>query len=90
MTSLVDETEGYHVNSRVIFYPLLGLTTAIWILYRWQQNSHMHKLAELIPGPAPIPIFGNALTLMRKNPHGEYSTLLLYVRPLISLAKLYF
>nr|BAM73805.1 cytochrome P450 [Bombyx mori] len=69
MTSLVDETEGYHVNSRVIFYPLLGLTTAIWILYRWQQNSHMHKLAELLPGPAPIPIFGNALTLMRKSPH---------------------
>ncbi|KAG6450738.1 cytochrome P450 4g15 [Manduca sexta] len=69
MTSFVDESTGYHVNSRLIFYPLLLLASGFWILYRWQQKSHIYKLGEKIPGPAAVPLFGNALIVLKKKPH---------------------
>ncbi|CAD0198717.1 unnamed protein product [Chrysodeixis includens] len=68
MTSLVEEAQVPSYNTRLIFYPLLLLASSIWILYRWQQKSRLHTLAEKLPGPPVIPFVGNALLVLKKNP----------------------
>ncbi|CAH0721562.1 unnamed protein product, partial [Brenthis ino] len=67
--TVVDDINPYSFNTtRLIFYPLVLLATGLWLLYRWQQQSRLHKLGNLLPGPLPVPLFGNALLALGKRP----------------------
>ncbi|CAG9091028.1 unnamed protein product [Plutella xylostella] len=66
-TSPVEEVQGYHY-SRLVFYPLLLVASSLWMLYRWQQQSRYFRMGNKLPGPACVPIFGNALLLLGKSP----------------------
>ena len=90
MTTVVDDTAGYQLNSRLIFYPLLFLASAIWIIYRWQQKSHIFKLGEKLPGPPRLPVFGNALIVLRKQPYELISLGLDYVQKFGNVIRVWF
>ncbi|XP_026491077.2 cytochrome P450 4g15-like [Vanessa tameamea] len=67
--SVVDDVSPYTLDStRLIFYPLVLLATGLWLIYRWQQQSRLHTLGNKLPGPLPIPVFGNALLAFGKKP----------------------
>ncbi|XP_046978516.1 cytochrome P450 4g15-like [Vanessa cardui] len=67
--SVVDDVSPSTLDStRLIFYPLVLLATGLWLLYRWQQQSRLHKLGNKLPGPLPVPVFGNALLAFGKKP----------------------
>lgn len=67
MTSIFDTT--HEVNyTRLIFYPLLLVTSVLWILHRWQQKSRLYQLGQILPGPQTVPFFGNALLAFGKRP----------------------
>lgn len=66
-----ESTEFRYGSTRMIFYPLLLVATGLWLLHRWQQKSKLYKLGNKIPGPMPLPIFGNALMAIGKPPSGK-------------------
>ncbi|XP_072941702.1 cytochrome P450 4g15-like [Epargyreus clarus] len=67
--SVVEDISAHPITStRLIFYPLVLLATGLWLLYRWQQQSRLHKLGNKIPGPMALPVFGNALIAVGKRP----------------------
>ncbi|XP_050362594.1 cytochrome P450 4g15-like [Nymphalis io] len=67
--SVVEDVSPYTLDAtRLIFYPLVLLATGLWLLYRWQQQSRLHKLGNKLPGPLPVPVFGNALLAYGKKP----------------------
>lgn len=68
MTVVEDVNPGALNSTRLFFYPLVLLATGLWLLYRWQQQSKLHKLGNKLPGPLPIPVFGNALLALGKKP----------------------
>lgn len=68
MTVVEDVNPGALYSTRLFFYPLVLLATGLWLLYRWQQQSKLHKLGNKLPGPLPIPLFGNALLAFGKKP----------------------
>lgn len=68
MTVVEDVNPGALNSTRLFFYPLVLLATGLWLLYRWQQQSKLHKLGNKLPGPLPIPLFGNALLAFGKKP----------------------
>lgn len=71
MTVVEDVNPGALYSTRLFFYPLVLLATGLWLLYRWQQQSKLHKLGNKLPGPLPIPLFGNALLALGKKPEGK-------------------
>ena len=51
---------------------LIGLITAfaVWyIQFRWSRR-HLYRLADKIPGPKGLPLFGIALSILGKNSQG--------------------
>ncbi|CAG4941257.1 unnamed protein product [Colias eurytheme] len=66
--TVVEDVQTYQLSTRLIFYPLVLLATGLWLLYRWQQQSRLHKLGNKLPGPMAIPVFGNALLAFGKKP----------------------
>ncbi|XP_045492096.1 cytochrome P450 4g15-like [Colias croceus] len=66
--TVVEDVQTYQLSTRLIFYPLVLLATGLWLLYRWQQQSRLHKLGNKLPGPMAIPVFGNALLALGKKP----------------------
>lgn len=70
--TVVEDINPYSYNTtKLIFYPLVLLATGLWLLYRWQQQSRLHKMGNQLPGPLPIPLFGNALLALGKKPEGK-------------------
>ncbi|XP_041972877.1 cytochrome P450 4g15-like [Aricia agestis] len=75
--SIIDQ--GYDMSiSRLMFYPLLLAATGLWLLYRWQQQSRLFKMGNLLPGPTAVPLFGNALLAVGKKPDQLVTLGLLY------------
>ncbi|XP_035431348.2 cytochrome P450 4g15 [Spodoptera frugiperda] len=69
MTSVVDVAVDQNGNTtRMIFYPLVLLASAVWMYHRWQQQSRMSRMGNLLPGPTVLPLFGNALLALFKKP----------------------
>ncbi|KAJ0179462.1 hypothetical protein K1T71_005174 [Dendrolimus kikuchii] len=66
MTSFVEDPRDH--DPYRLFYPLVILASSIWLLYRWQQSSRYYKLGNKIPGPFPLPLFGNVLMAIGKSP----------------------
>lgn len=61
-------SSGFGYSSLLVFSALLFVVlTAIHFYYKSQES---YKLASEMPGPAPIPIFGNALMALGKSPNG--------------------
>nr|XP_021183869.2 cytochrome P450 4g15-like [Helicoverpa armigera]WRX06070.1 CYP4G10 [Helicoverpa armigera] len=52
----------------LVFYPLLLITTVLWLIYRWQQQTRLFKLGNVLPGPRCVPFFGNGLLALGKQP----------------------
>ncbi|CAH2092169.1 unnamed protein product [Euphydryas editha] len=68
MTVVEDVSPNALNSTRLLFYPLVLLATGLWLLYRWQQQSRIHRLGNKLPGPLPLPVFGNALLAIGKKP----------------------
>lgn len=56
-----DVTVPTLITATNLFYFLLVPTLALWYTYWKLSRRHMLELAEKIPGPAGLPIIGNAL-----------------------------
>lgn len=54
------------------FIPFLLLIVVLAAIHFYYQSQESYKLALLIPGPTPLPIFGNALMAIGKSPHGKF------------------
>lgn len=59
---------GFSTIFLLIMFSILTIT-AIHFYYKTQES---YKLAIEIPGPIPIPILGNALMAVGKNPNGKF------------------
>ncbi|XP_013135274.1 PREDICTED: cytochrome P450 4g15 [Papilio polytes] len=68
MTVVEDIPTDPSTSTRLIIYPLVLITTLLWVLYRWQTQSKLYKLGNKLPGPSAVPIFGNALLALGKKP----------------------
>ncbi|KAJ8727105.1 hypothetical protein PYW08_015502 [Mythimna loreyi] len=66
MPSIVEDT--HYVGFARFVYPLLFITTVLWLIHRWQQQSRIFKLGNVLPGPAGLPFFGNAHMAFGKEP----------------------
>ena len=56
----------------ILQFILIGLITAFALWYaqfRWSRR-HLYRLANKIPGPKGLPLFGVALSILGKNPQG--------------------
>ncbi|CAH0628740.1 unnamed protein product [Chrysodeixis includens] len=67
MTSVLVSDEVGSTTTRLVFYSLLLLATGIWLFHRWQKQSRLHRMGDLLPGPAYFPLFGNALLALKFN-----------------------
>ncbi|XP_049865564.1 cytochrome P450 4g15-like [Pectinophora gossypiella] len=67
MPTIIEGLSGYE-STRYIFYPLLAVTTGLWLFHRWQQQTKFFKMGNAIPGPLNLPIVGNALMVVGKTP----------------------
>ncbi|XP_037028673.1 cytochrome P450 4g15-like [Bradysia coprophila] len=67
--SLAYEIDNTKPNSsQMQFYILVTCTVLILYLISWlQQNSRTWKMGMKIPGPVPLPLFGNALLALSFN-----------------------
>lgn len=53
--------------------PILLFVFVATLLHFWHENSHMARLANLIPGPKSFPFIGNAYIILGlKNNHHLY------------------
>nr|XP_021183940.2 cytochrome P450 4g15 [Helicoverpa armigera] len=67
MVSFHDDTKTVN-TARLIFYPLLFITTVLWLIHTWQRQTRLFKLGNVLPGPPHVPFFGNALLALGKRP----------------------
>lgn len=69
MTSTVISPEtpvGY--SASFIFYSLVVSTLVLWYAYFKISRRRMYELAEKLPGPPGIPLFGNAFEFIGEAP----------------------
>ncbi|XP_018327476.1 cytochrome P450 4g15-like [Agrilus planipennis] len=57
-----------------LFYPLSFILICLALYHYWQQSTRYVRLGRKLPGPKPIPLFGNALEalLMKPDDIAEY------------------
>ncbi|KAL4714491.1 hypothetical protein ACJJTC_017786 [Scirpophaga incertulas] len=90
MSLVLETVEGYHFNvTRVIFYALLLVATALWILHRWQQQTRLFKMGNMLPGPPTLPFIGNAHLALGKRPDEILKIALKYATKYPSLGRLW-
>ncbi|KAM3968055.1 LOW QUALITY PROTEIN: uncharacterized protein ACR2FA_005074 [Aphomia sociella] len=69
MSLVLEEEQSYQYNTKLlVFYSLVAIASVLWILHKWQQQSRMYQLGCKLPGPAPLPFFGNALLGLGRKP----------------------
>ncbi|KAL0839733.1 hypothetical protein ABMA28_016376 [Loxostege sticticalis] len=69
MSLVLEESPGSGLSvSRLVFYSLVFLATGLWIVHRRRQQTRLFKLGNKIPGPAALPLVGNALLALGKTP----------------------
>nr|QKY88960.1 cytochrome P450 CYP4G9 [Athetis dissimilis] len=69
MTSVLDVAVDPNINAtRLLFYPLVILASCVWLIHRWQQQTRLYRMGNIIPGPPTVPILGNALMALFKDP----------------------
>lgn len=71
MLSLLEEEEN-NFFTRLVLYLLPLLAAGIWLFHRKHQRSRLYRMGNLLPGPDPVPFFGNALLALFKNPEREF------------------
>uniref|UniRef100_A0A2A4JM80 Cytochrome P450 n=1 Tax=Heliothis virescens TaxID=7102 RepID=A0A2A4JM80_HELVI len=67
MTSVVDVEPSVN-STRLVFYPLVIIASCVWVFHRWQQQSRIYRMGNVLPGPTAFPLFGNALMALFKKP----------------------
>ncbi|XP_059061878.1 uncharacterized protein LOC131854754 [Achroia grisella] len=69
MSLTIEEEKPYQYDvNRLVFYTLVAITSVLWLLYRRHQQSKIYKLGNKIPGPSPLPLFGNSLLVLGMKP----------------------
>lgn len=61
-------SSGGTLSATSIFYFLLVPALVLWYVYWKISRKHMLELADKIPGPATLPILGNALEFLGSSP----------------------
>lgn len=69
-----------------VFYFLLVPALLLWFIYWRLSRRHMLELAEKIPGPPGLPLFGNALELVGTS-HCEYCVCVCDKQKLVSYKR---
>nr|QGA73293.1 cytochrome P450 CYP4G15-like protein [Spodoptera frugiperda]ULR85514.1 cytochrome P450 [Spodoptera frugiperda] len=68
MAPFIDDTVYVDWHTRFIFYGLVAVVSGLWMIHRWQQQSRLFRLGNVLPGPEAVPFFGNALLALGKKP----------------------
>ncbi|KAH9641905.1 hypothetical protein HF086_011655 [Spodoptera exigua] len=68
MAPFVDDTVYVDWSTRIVFYALVAVVSGLWMIHRWQQQSRLFRLGNVLPGPEAVPFFGNALLALGKKP----------------------
>ncbi|CAH1635308.1 unnamed protein product [Spodoptera littoralis] len=68
MAPFVDDTVYVDWTTRFVFYALVAVVSGLWMIHRWQQQSRLFRLGNVLPGPEGVPFFGNALLALGKKP----------------------
>lgn len=59
------ESEETRVLVTPYIIPIVAVFLILYLIHLWQINTRGYKLAMKIPGPEPVPIFGNGLMLFK-------------------------
>ncbi|XP_066997554.2 cytochrome P450 4g15 isoform X2 [Anabrus simplex] len=70
MSVVPEMMEGQYFPN-LIFFPLVIITAVLWALYYRQEKSRFVTLGNKMPGPATIPIFGNAHMIIGRTKPDE-------------------
>lgn len=54
-----------------IIVPSVFIISILFLAAWWQRNTRTWQMGLKIPGPAPLPFFGNALMFLTTNKTGE-------------------
>lgn len=54
-----------------VFYFLLAPAILLWFVYWKLSRRHLVELGDKLPGPTPLPVIGNLMTVLG-SPHSTY------------------
>lgn len=68
---------GHHanvINATSLFYFLLAPAVLLWFIYWKLSRRHLVELGNKLPGPKPLPVIGNLMTVLG-SPHSKNQSL---------------
>lgn len=74
LLTMIEPTAGGGIGFSTIFLLIMFFILTISAIHVYFKTQESYKLAIEIPGPEPIPIFGNALMALGKTPNGKFKT----------------
>lgn len=58
------------INATSLFYFLLAPALLLWFIYWKLSRRHLVELGNKLPGPKPLPVIGNLMTVLG-SPHSK-------------------
>lgn len=59
------------IGFSAVFFVISFIILAVTCIHMFYKSQESFKLGIQIPGPEPVPIFGNALMALRRTPNGK-------------------
>lgn len=63
-------SSGVVSDATSVFYFLLAPAIVLWFVYWKLSRRHLVELGDKLPGPTPLPVIGNLMTVLG-SPHSE-------------------
>lgn len=71
LLTMIEPTASGGIGFSTIFLLIMFCILTITAIHVYFRTQDSYKMAIEIPGPEPVPIFGNALLALGKTPNGK-------------------